>query len=142
MWQGPVSCAAGFSGGACPVPDFATRNMNGKGNKRLWYGQTRGTALNGLGGVTPFAIAVAQPRYWVYFNPTWDFHVLDYDNYLQFFKDTVAQVGPIMASDNPNLAPFRDRGGKLVMWHGFADQLLSRRERSSTTTTLCKRCMA
>jgi Tannase and feruloyl esterase len=106
------------------VPDFATRHLNGKGNKRLWYPNTRGTALNGLGGATPFFIAVAQPRYWVYFDPTWDWHVLDYDNYLQFFTDTVAMVGPIMASDNPDLAPFRDRGGKVVMWHGFADQLI------------------
>jgi hypothetical protein len=124
MWQGPVSCARGFSGGACPVPDFATRNLKGKGNKRLWYANTRGTALNGLGGVSPFFIAVSQPRFWVYFDPTWDWHVLDYDNYLQFFADSVARVGPIMASDDPNLAPFRERGGKIVMWHGFADQLI------------------
>lgn len=124
MWQGPVSCAAGFSGGACPVTDFATRILSGKGNKRLWYANTRGTALNGLGGVNPFSIAVAQPRYWVYFDPTWDWHVLDYKNYLQFFADTVDKVGPIMGSDNPNIAPFRDRGGKVIMWHGFADQLI------------------
>ncbi|TMG93562.1 MAG: tannase/feruloyl esterase family alpha/beta hydrolase [Betaproteobacteria bacterium] len=36
----------------------------------------------------------------------------------------MAQVGPLMASDNPNLATFRDHGGKVVMWHGFADQLI------------------
>lgn len=124
MWKGPVTCSDEHPDASCPVRDEATRNLNGKGNKRLWYPNTRGTALNGLGGVNPFAIAVAQPRYWVYFDPTWDWHTLDYDNYLQFFKDTVAMVGPIMASDNPNLAPFRDRGGKLVMWHGFADQLI------------------
>jgi tannase/feruloyl esterase len=29
-----------------------------------------------------------------------------------------------MASENPNLAPFRDKGGKILMWHGFADQLI------------------
>jgi hypothetical protein len=124
MWQGPVSCAPSFSGGVCPVRDFATRNLHGQGNKRLWYPNTRGTALNGVGGAAPFPIATEQPKYWVYFDPSWDWHVLDYGNYLQFFKDTVARVRPLMASDNPNLAPFRDRGGKLILWHGFADQLI------------------
>jgi hypothetical protein len=124
MWKGPVSCSNGHPHASCPVTDFATRNLNGKGNRRLWYPNERGTALNGLGGASPFAIAVAQPRYWVYFDPTWDWHVLDYSNFLQFFTDTVNEVGPIMASDNPDLSAFRDRGGKVVMWHGFADQLI------------------
>jgi hypothetical protein len=124
MWKGPVSCSSGHPGASCPVPDFATRNLNGKGNKRLWYPDERGTDLSGLGGVNPFSIAVAQPRYWVYFDPTWDWHVLSYDNFLQFFTDTVKMVGPLMASDNSDLSAFRDRGGKLVMWHGFADQLI------------------
>jgi len=124
MWKGPVSCSNGHAGASCPVPDFATRNLNGKGNKRLWYPDERGTALNGLGGANPFAIAVAQPQYWVYFDPTWDWRTLTFDNYLQFFSDTVKMVGPLMASDNPDLSAFRDRGGKLVMWHGFADQLI------------------
>ena len=43
--------------------------------------------------MTPFAIAVNQPRYWVYFDPTWDWRVLDYNNYLRFFKDTVTRSG-------------------------------------------------
>src|SRR6266480_3923291 len=63
-------------------------------------------------------------RYWVYFDPNWDFRTLNLRNNLQFWRDTVAQVGPLMASDNPNLATFRDHGGKVVMWHGFADQLI------------------
>jgi hypothetical protein len=60
----------------------------------------------------------------VYFNPAWDWRVLDYDNYLSFFKDSVTKVGPLMASDNPNLAAFRKRGGKVLMWHGWSDQLI------------------
>jgi hypothetical protein len=124
MWKGPVTCAKGHDGAGCPVTDFATRNLNGKGNKRLWYANTRGTNLGGLGGVNPFSIAVNQPRYWVYFDETWDWKTLNYDNYLGFFQDTVDAVGPIMASDNPDLSAFRDEGGKLLMWHGFADQLI------------------
>ena len=98
---------------------------NERGNKKLWFGQTRGTDLNGLGGTNPFGIAIAQARFWVYFDPTWDWHILGYDNYEAFFEDTVRMVGPIMASDNPDLSTFRDRGGKLVIWHGFADQLIT-----------------
>jgi len=124
MWKGPVACSQGHPDASCPVTDFATRNLNGKGNKRLWYPNERGTDLSALGGVNPFSIAVAQPRFWVYFDPTWDWKVLSYDNFLQFFTDTVKMVGPVMASDNPDLSAFRDRGGKLVMWHGFADQLI------------------
>jgi hypothetical protein len=124
MWQGPVACEKSSPDGRCPVSDVATRNLYGKGNKRLWYPNTRGTDLTGLGGVVPFPIATEQPKFWVYFDPTWDWRLLDYDNYLSFFRDSVARVGPLMASDNPNLAAFSKRGGKVLMWHGWSDQLI------------------
>jgi hypothetical protein len=127
MWQGPVSCATGKKGqsdGSCAVRDIATRNLHGKGNKRLWYANTRGTDLTGLGGFLPFPIATEQPKFWVYFDPAWDWRVLDYDNYLSFFRDSVRQVGPIMASDDPDLGAFRNHGGKVILWHGWSDQLI------------------
>ena len=97
------------------------RNTNGK---LLWPGLERGAALSGLAGTNPFAIATAQPQYWVYFDPTWDWHTLDYANYEAFFKDTMRMVNPMMASENPDLSAFRNAGGKLVMWQGWADQLI------------------
>jgi hypothetical protein len=124
MWEGPVACSDRASNGACRVNDVATRLLHGKSDKRLWYANERGTDLTGLGGATPFPIATEQPKFWVYFDPAWDWQTLDFDNYLQFFRDTVARVGPIMASDDPNLARFRNQGGKLILWHGFADQLI------------------
>ena len=125
MWQGPVACSRDDAVGSCKVPDVAARNLDSRGNKRLWYGNTRGTDLAALGGPMPFSIAIDQPRYWVYFDPSWDWRTLDYDNYLAFFKDTVARVGPLMASDDPDLAEFRDSGGKIVLWHGWTDQLIT-----------------
>jgi Tannase and feruloyl esterase len=124
MWQGPVSCAWHDHDGQCRVRDVPSRVLFGMGNKRLWYPNERGTDLGGLGGVTPFPIATEQPKFWVYFDPNWDWRTLDYANYLRFFKDSVARVGPLMASDNPNLARFRNRGGKVILWHGFADPLI------------------
>ena len=41
------------------------------------------------------------------------------------FKDTVREMAASgTATDNPNLAPLRDHGSKLLMWHGFSDQLI------------------
>jgi hypothetical protein len=125
MWQGPVACSQDDAGGSCRVPDVASRNLDGRGNKRLWYGTARGSDLAALGGPMPFPIAIDQPRYWVYFDPEWDWRTLDYGNYLPFFKDTVERVGPLMASDDPDLAHFRDGGGKVVLWHGWNDQLIT-----------------
>jgi hypothetical protein len=124
MWQGPVSCANPQRHGNCNVRDTATRALFGPGNKRLWYPNERGTDLTGLGGIVPFPIATEQPKFWVYFDPAWDWHALDYPNYLPFFRDTVVRVGPLMASDDPDLTRFRAHGGKVLMWHGFADQLI------------------
>lgn len=124
MWQGPVSCQAGLTPGSCAVDDVPTRKLNGGRSKRLWYAQTRGAALNGLGGASPFSIAVSHARYWTYFDPTWDWKSLDYESYVQYFKDAVRVVGPMMASDDPDLSEFRNQGSKLLLWHGFADQLI------------------
>ena len=94
------------------------------GGSRLWWGPRPGAPLVDLAGETPFPISVAQPKSWVYFNPTWDWRTLDYANYKGFFELTVNRVGPVMATDNPDLSQFKDRGGKLILWHGWADPLI------------------
>jgi hypothetical protein len=108
---------------------------NEKGNKRLWYGEVRGTDLSALTFRSPpnqeavfstFPPATEQPKYWVYFDPAWNWQTeLDYSNFEAYIEDTVTQMAPGgTATDNPDLAAFRDHGGKLILWHGFADQLI------------------
>jgi hypothetical protein len=92
--------------------------------KLLWPGLERGASLSGLAGTNPFSIAVAQPQFWVYFDPSWDWKTLTYANYEAFFKDTMRMVNPMMASENPDLSAFHNNGGKIVMWQGWADQLI------------------
>ncbi|MDQ2640020.1 MAG: tannase/feruloyl esterase family alpha/beta hydrolase [Pseudomonadota bacterium] len=123
MWKGPVACKKGSD---CNVPDVASRKLDGgKSNQRLWYGQPRGTDLGSLGGVTPFAVVQEQNRYWVYFDPTWDWKSVKPQGFAQYFKDNVDKVGPMMASDNPDLSAFRRQGGKVILWHGWADPLIN-----------------
>ena len=40
------------------------------------------------------------------------------------FHDTVAS-SKLYAATNPNLRPFARAGGKLILWHGWADQHIS-----------------
>jgi pimeloyl-ACP methyl ester carboxylesterase len=122
MWEGPVACAKGTD---CKAPEVASRKLTGKGDKRLWYGQPRGTDLGSLGGATPFAVVTEQNRYWVYLDPAWDWRSVKPEGFAQYFRDNVEKVGPMMASDDPDLRYFRKRGGKLVVWHGWSDPLIN-----------------
>jgi pimeloyl-ACP methyl ester carboxylesterase len=122
-------CRDGASGDTC-LTDKEANAINKiwegpvVGGTRFWFGPERGTPLSALAGQNPFAIAVAQPRYWVYYDPAWSWQSLTYENYKAFFDQTVARVGPVIATDDPNLSRFRDRGGKLILWHGWADPLI------------------
>jgi hypothetical protein len=54
----------------------------------------------------------------VYENATWDPKTFDLD------KDTKAadeKTGRILNATDPNLKAFKDRGGKLILYHGWSD---------------------
>ncbi|WP_122869887.1 tannase/feruloyl esterase family alpha/beta hydrolase [Pseudomonas viridiflava] len=57
-------------------------------------------------------------------NPPEDFKLAD----LRFDKSTFERLRPLHAlydATNPDLAPFASRGGKLILWHGWADPQVS-----------------
>jgi hypothetical protein len=121
---------AACAGDTCLTPGEASAikkiwgGARGAGGNLLWPGLERGTSLAALAGATPFPIPIEQARYWVYFDPAWDWNTLNYLNYESFFSDNIAQVGPRMATDNPDLSAFKARGGKLIMYHGWSDNLI------------------
>jgi pimeloyl-ACP methyl ester carboxylesterase len=124
-----LRCRAGDSGDTCLTEGEANainKIWEGPavGGRRLWWGPRPGTDLSALAGQNPFPIAVEQPRYWVYSDPSWSWQSLDYANYEAFFDLTTKRVGPLMATDDPDLSRFKNRGGKLIMWHGWADPLI------------------
>ena len=87
------------------------------------------------GGPGPLSIANDYFRFVVFKNPAWDFKTLD------FAKDVaVAEKidnGTLDAVD-PNLRPFFSRGGKVLMYHGWNDQLISPRNSINYYTNVVK----
>ena len=76
----------------------------------------------GLAGPEPVREAVEFFQYVVSSDPKWDFRTLDFDRDVARAEKAASQV--IDAVD-PNLQPFFARGGKVLMYHGWNDQLVA-----------------
>jgi feruloyl esterase len=76
----------------------------------------------GLAGPEPVREAVEFFQYVVTNNPAWDFRTLDFDRDVALAEKAASQI--IDATD-PNLQPFFSRGGKVLMYHGWNDQLVA-----------------
>jgi feruloyl esterase len=110
MWEGPRREDGGF----------------------LWYGLPRGADLNALWGsrgdpLRPqaFVISLDWFRYFLTQDPKLDWSTITPAAYERLFDQSVEQFSAVIGTDNPDLTAFRDRGGKAIVWHGWADQLIS-----------------
>jgi feruloyl esterase len=65
------------------------------------------------------SIGVGFFRFMVFDNPSWDFTTFDVD------RDTRTadqKLGSVVNAIDPDLKAFKQHGGKLIMYHGWADQ--------------------
>jgi len=97
----------------------------------LWYGLPRGADFSGLNatGGTPLTgrpnqITLDWWRYFLAQNPQWDWTTLTAGSYEQSFDQSVEEFSAVLATDNPDLSGFRDRAGKIILWHGWFDPLI------------------
>jgi feruloyl esterase len=74
------------------------------------------------GGPTPLAIPDSHFKYVVFKDPKWDFKTFDFDRDVAL-ADRIDN-GLINATEG-NLKPFTSRGGKLLLYHGWGDQLIA-----------------
>jgi len=92
--------------------------------KEIFPAMQRGGELlwDTLAGPQPIAEAVEFFQYVVFNDPTWDFKTLSFDTAADL-ADKAA--GHLLNVIDPNLKPFFDRGGKILLWHGWNDQFVS-----------------
>jgi feruloyl esterase len=123
-----MECTAGADGPECltsaqvvtartmyqPVLNSRTKTPIFPG---LEYGSEMGWGT--LGGAEPFGIGRQMYQHMVFKDPAWDYKTLDFDRHMALV-DTI-ENGVINALD-PDLRRFAARGGKLIQYHGWADQ--------------------
>jgi feruloyl esterase len=59
-------------------------------------------------------------RYFLFHDPNWDYHTIDWDRDLAYAEQKL----PFMAAVDRDLSPFKKRGGKLLMYTGWADPVV------------------
>ena len=109
IWQGPRSADGTF----------------------MWHGLERGADLSAYAGTSgsplkgrPFSISLDYFIYFLAQNPKWDWTALTPAGFEMLWTQSVEQYGDVIGTDDPDLTRFRDRGGKLIIYHGLADQLI------------------
>ena len=107
IYAGPIN-----SSGQQIFPGILPGSEAGPGGWGQWIiGAQRGRSLDyafGVGGLAKI----------VYQDPSWDFRRFSFDRDVAFLDD---KLGPVRNATNANLKPFKDAGGKLILYHGWSD---------------------
>jgi hypothetical protein len=103
----------------------------GQDGRFLWHGLARGTDLSALAGTggspltgRPFSIPRDWFQYFLLQDPKWDWTTLTPARFERLWEQSVEEFGAVIGTDDPDLTRFRDRGGKIIITHGLADQLI------------------
>jgi feruloyl esterase len=59
-------------------------------------------------------------KYWVFNDPAWDWRTFDYDRDVAYADAKMAAVN----ASSPDVSAFRSRGGKILMYSGWADPVI------------------
>jgi len=130
-----IGASAGESCGSFTEVDATVIQKLWEGPRRqdgsfLWYGLPKGADLNALWtskGTQPQVMGITLDwfRYFLAEDPKLDGNAITRDQYERFWDQSIEQYSAVIGTDNPDLTDFRNRGGKAIVWHGWADQLIS-----------------
>lgn len=113
------------------------RNPQGE---RLWWGLPKGTPLTSMaetkcdytddGEATcvgaPFSIAQDYVKLFLFKRPNDQVNLSDvtHQQYADLFQKSRQEYESFLGSRDPDLSAFARSGGKMITWHGLADQLI------------------
>jgi feruloyl esterase len=133
---GSLACGGGVPADRCltlPQIEAARRVYDGlkdpRTGARLYPGLARGSEpyWPHRNPANPFPIPLSHYKWLVFANPDWDWKTFDFRDPEDFTAHSAAEakLAPVMNATSPDLKAFRDRGGRLLQYHGWNDQLIS-----------------
>lgn len=131
-----LACQAGADEASCLTPPQVTavqRMYEGTRNPRtgqlIYTGWPRGSESFGDAAIQGWRQYITEARepsragvfkYFLFHNPALDFRTVDFDRDLAYAEQQI----PHLAAVDTNLAPFKRRGGKLLVYTGWADPVV------------------
>jgi feruloyl esterase len=97
--------------------------VNPRTHEKIYPGLEPGSEVTWYAFTVPeFPIAASHFKYIVFKNPKWDPSTLNFDSDIA----TAEKIdNGTLTATNPNLKPFFVHGGKLILYHGLSDGLIS-----------------
>jgi len=101
----------------------------------IWWGINPGAQFEGLTGTSctgpvtnctgnPFSITPDWILNWVVQNPSLNLKTITLGEFVDIFYEAYAEWNDIIGTNKPDLSAFNHNGGKMITWHGLADQLI------------------
>ncbi len=139
----PRSCTVNLAPLQCSGPDAPTcltaaevdaaqkiyAGLKDPGGQQYWPPYEPGSEKDWGGHINPFSIPPSYFKFMVFEDPTWDWRTFSFTdtNNFSIMNDAHYRLGPVLNATNPDLSAFKALGGKLVMYHGWADQNIAPR---------------
>ncbi|KAM0296006.1 hypothetical protein ACHAPM_010510 [Fusarium culmorum] len=119
---------------AAEVASLTWRGPQTEDGKFMWYGLDKSAPLIGLANTTctsftdcttfPFAIAKDWISTYVLQKPSAELKDMSHAEYGRVFRQSVNRFASVMGTADADLTDFKKAGGKLLAWHGTADELI------------------
>ncbi|KAL4795206.1 Tannase/feruloyl esterase [Aspergillus venezuelensis] len=123
-----------LSRGAAIIAEAAWDGPRTSEGERLWFGVNPGSDISSLGcssapgqkkntSKSTGGVGVVDPWFGLFVtkDPAFDPTSMTFDEYVEYFRRAVQGFSGCIDAADPDLRAFRDRGGKLISYHGMTD---------------------